>query len=276
MADGRYLARDGAGEQEQESVLVIETLAGRPAAARRRRRSRDAGQDQASPELPLARATAVRAGSPFEQADAASRWLRSLLESEQAIDAAVDEGLALLNRALHVQAVAAADPRQREIAAEEALAVRLGYGSGEEVARGRFTVAELVDVRGGSSRRAQRTEELRPQERVAAVLGGKERIDACETLLLRVRADLDGGRRREAALQLPAALEALLAELDGAVADPGHDEDMEALRRRRPEAAVTAKAALGGEPSADQLTAVAELLATGERVLRRRRVLRGG
>src|SRR3954454_631777 len=36
---------------------------------------------------------------------------------------------------------------------------------------------------------------------------------ACEELVLRARADLDAGRRREAALQLDAALGAALAEL---------------------------------------------------------------
>jgi hypothetical protein len=36
---------------------------------------------------------------------------------------------------------------------------------------------------------------------------------ACESLVLRARADLDAGRQREAALQLRAALDAALAEL---------------------------------------------------------------
>ena len=115
---------------------------------------------------------------------------------------------------------------------------RIGYGSGEEVAAGRFTAAREVDVRaGGASRRRRRAEELRPQERLAAVLGGRERIDACETLLLRARADLDAGRSREAALQLRVGLEALLVELPGALADPGHEEDMATLASGRSEAA---------------------------------------
>ena len=79
------------------------------------------------------------------------------------------------------------------------------------------------------------------------MLGGRERIDACETLLLRARADLDAGRDREAALQLRVGLEALLAELPGAVSDPGHDEDMATLHERRGEAGEAANAALRGE-----------------------------
>ena len=76
------------------------------------------------------------------------------------------------------------------------------------------------------------------------MLGGREQIDACETLLLRARADLDAGRLREAALQLRVGLEALLVELQGALADPGHEEDMAMLEARRNEAGEAANAAL--------------------------------
>ena len=83
------------------------------------------------------------------------------------------------------------------------------------------------------------------------MLGGRERLDACETLLLRARADLDAGRRREAALQLRVGLEAMLVELDGALADPGHEEDMAELSARRGEVGEAANAALRGDLSVD-------------------------
>jgi hypothetical protein len=107
------------------------------------------------------------------------------------------------------------------------------------------------------------------------VLGGHERIDACETLLLRARADLDAGRRREAALQLRVALEAMLVELAGALADPGHETDMAALEARRAEAGAAANLALRGDLDDEQERSVRELVEIAERVLRRRRVLRG-
>jgi hypothetical protein len=157
---------------------------------------------------------------------------------------------------------------------ERAATVRIGYGSGEEVADGRFAAAREVDVRGGAPRR-RRADDLRPQERVAAVLGGREPVDACETLLLRARVDLDAGRWREAALQLRVALEALMVELRGAVSDPGHDEDMAVLEERRREAGDAANAALRGELDAEAQRKVRELTELCERVLRRRRVLRG-
>jgi hypothetical protein len=156
------------------------------------------------------------------------------------------------------------------------VAVRIGYGSGEETAGGQFSAAREVDVwASGASRRRRRQEDLRPQERVAAVLGGKERLDACETLLLRARADLDAGRQREAALQLRVGLEALLVELRGALAESDHLEDMATLAERRHEAGEAANAALGGELTSAQAHSVRELLEICERVLRRRRILRG-
>jgi hypothetical protein len=225
--------------------------------------------------LPLTRATAVRAHEPFEAAEEAARWLAASTASEESLDALVEEGIALLNRALHAQAAAAAEPRGTETSPERAVTVRIGYGSGEEVAAGSFTAAHEVNATPAASRRRRHEEQLRPQERLAAVLGGRERIDACETLLLRARADLDAGRRREAALQLRVALEAMLVELAGALADPGHEADMVTLEARRAEAGEAANLALRGDLDDETERSVHELIELCERVLRRRRVLRG-
>lgn len=275
MADGRYLARDG-GEGGAQRVLVVETTGAPAPSGRRRRRSKEARPDAEPAPLPLARVTAVRAQEPFESAEEASRWLEEAIADESAVDALVAEGIGLLNRALHAQAVAGADPFGGELRAERATTVRIGYGSGEEVAAGRFALAHEVDVAAaGGSRRRRQAEDLQPQARLAAVLGGRERIDACETLLLRARADLDAGRRREAALQLRVGLEAMLVELAGALADPGHEEDMATLESRRKEAGDAANAALHGDLDHEREKQVEELLVLCERILRRRRVLKG-
>jgi hypothetical protein len=256
-------------------VLVIETL-GAPPPARRRRRPKAAESGEQPAGLPLTRVTAVRAEAPFEAEPEAELWLREALASEEAIEAVLGEGIGLLNRALHAQAVAGADPRLAEVDPERAVVARIGYGSGEQVAAGRFAAASAVDPRrGAGSPRRRRLEEMRPQERTAAVLAGRERVDACETLLLRARADLDAGRRREAALQLRVGLEALLAELAGALSDPGHNEDMATLEARRAEAGEAANAALRGDLDDERERRVVELVELCERVLRRRRVLRG-
>lgn len=257
-----------------ESVLVVQKV-GTPAGGGRRRRKPRKPERVPSP-LTLTRVTAIRAFARFEGEEEAERWLGKALEAEDTVDVLVDEALELLNRALHAQALASADPHSRQsLAAEGAERVLIGFGTGEETAVGRFHDAREVDAGPRSSRRQRREEELRPQERVAAILGGRARADACETLLLRARADLDAGREREAALQLRVGLEALLAELKGALSDPGHEEDMGTLQARRGEAGEAANEALEGELGPERQTHVEELLKVCERVLRRRRVLQG-
>ncbi len=272
VPDGRYVIRDGSGER----VLVLETLGAPAPSRRRRRRPREADPSSTPATLPLTRATAVRAFEPFDGEESASRWLADAVAAEESIDWLLADGIGVLNQALHAHAVASGDPSVQILTAQRAVMVRLGYGSGEEVAAGDYTAAREVDVRGGSSSpRRQRAEELRPQERLAAVLGGREQFDACETLLLRARADLDANRNREAALQLRVGLEALLAELPGTVSDPGHEEDMATLTSKRHQAGELANVALQGELNAKQLTSVRDLLKLCERILRRRRVLEG-
>ncbi len=272
VPDGRYLARGDDGQR----VLVVETLGAPSPPRRRRRRPKQVEPDPEASTLPVTRVTAVRAQEPFDSTAEAERWLEQTIAAEEATDAAVAEGIGLLNRALHAQAVASADPLGSELRAERATAVRVGHGSGKEVAAGRFSAAQEVDVRSASgSRRQRQDEDLRPQERLAAVIGGRERLDACETLLLRTRADLNAGRRREAALQLRITLEAMLVELDGALTHPDHENDMGELQARRSQAGDAANAALRGELPLDDERDVEELTVICERILRRRRVLRG-
>lgn len=252
LADGRYLVGSpGSGE---ETVLVLQRTSAPALGERRRRRGRSVPPEPA--HVTLTRATVIRAASPFEDQATAARWLDEVCEDETSVDLLTAEAGKTLNMGLHAQAVAAADPQMRQLAPEDAERVLIGYGSGEETAEGRYTDARQVDVGPRTaSRRRRREEQLRPQERVAAVLRGREQLDACETLLLRARADLDAGRNREAALQLRVGLEALLAELDGAVDDPDHEKDMATLRDH-------------------QAAEIEETLSICERVLRRRRVLR--
>jgi len=270
IADGRYLVRDG----EREQVLVIETLGAPPPARRRRKRPKDAEIGEPPLELPVARATVVLAFNEFEDEKAADAWLQETTATEDSIDRLVEQGIDELNQALHTQAVASGDPYPQTVTPARAATIRIGFGGGEALVDGAFSSAHQVDPGlGPRSRRRQRDEELRPQQRLAAVLGGREQLDSCETLLLRARADLNAGRNREAALQLRIGLEALLVELKGALGDDGHEEDMATLEGRRHEAGELANAALRGNLTAEQRQSLSELLATSERVLRRRRVL---
>ncbi|HET9185545.1 MAG TPA: hypothetical protein VFN82_05320 [Solirubrobacterales bacterium] len=276
LADGRYLARSPVDEGDTESVLVVQTLTA-PARARTRRRRPRAAEAGAEPAaLPLTRVTAIRASTPFGSAEEAGRWLEEASEAEDTVDVLLAQGIALLNRALHARAVAAGDPAAEQgVPLERASGARIGFGSGEETASGRFAAAREIELGPRSaSRRRRREEELRPQERLGALLAGRERLAACETLLLRAHADLEAGRWREAALQLRVGLPALLAELGAAAGeDDGHRRDLAELSERQPELESIAEGALRRDLEREARETVQALLATCERVLRRRRVL---
>ena len=92
----------------------------------------------------------------------------------------------------------------QEIGASRALAIRLGHGSGDELAEGRWTEAsELPRPRRG------RLDDVEPQSRVAAVLAGRDEVHPAETLMLRARLDAQQGRSAEALYGLRAATAAL-------------------------------------------------------------------
>jgi hypothetical protein len=133
--------------------------------------------------------------------------------------------------------------------------VRIGYGSGDQVADGRWTSAyEVPEPR----ERVRRAEGLMPQERLAAILGGSDHTLVAEELVLRARLDLDGDRPREAALQARVALEALLAEVPGVA---------ESLVPHREAVGRAANAALEGEPPEALQDAVAEAVSAMRRAI---------
>lgn len=235
--DGRYILRGHAGEPEH--VIVVKTLG----APQRRlfggRRPKPAAANPDPEPVATTRATLVDV-EPLAAGPAAGSWLQSVdLEAEAA--AALD----VVNRVIHAQRLVAADPFTREVAREQALTIRVGVGEGEQVADGRWTEAkQLPGPRGrGTPRRASA---LRPQERLAALLTGRDAALACEELILRARLDVERGRSREAALQMRVALEAALAELQPWVDRPGMAERLEALREERGPVGAAANAALQG------------------------------
>ena len=237
--DGRYLRR-ASPDAEPEHVVVLRTLGAPQRRLLGRRRTKEVSGGEVEP-VPTARATIVRA-NPFESSAEADDWLDATgSDSEDVVAAAERE----LNFVLRSHRAAAADPYARDIRASHALVVRLGHGEGEQVADGRFTRA--VELPREPPKR-KRGEALAPQERLAAVLGGRDSLLVGEELVLRARLDLDAGRPREAALQARIALEALLGELDEKFAAP--------LRPLREPVARTANAALDGDLSGEDEAAV--------------------
>ena len=253
--------RSGA-DDDPSHVVVLRTL-GAPEQRRLRRPRLKPVDPEPAPE-PVATASVTVIETPEVPVEVADAWLAG--DAEDALEAAIS----VVNRVLHAYRLAAADPAVRDVARDAALVARLGHGSGEQVADGRW--AQAVEVPPSREpRRVRRTSALRPQERLAALLGGRDRALACEDLVLRARSDLEGGRTREAALQVRIALEAALAELEGAaprVADM--PERLGELRDRRAAIGDAANQALSGRLSAEAEAAVAQTVERLEAALRAR------
>jgi hypothetical protein len=220
--DGRYLMRARA-DSDAEHVVVLDTLgAQRRTNARERRwtparRSRSRGRPiEPEPEptaVITARATVVDPISLSAERQAQA-WL-SELDGEREVRTAT----AVLNRVLHFHRIASADPYVHEISPDQALVIRAGWGAGEQVADGQWLHAHELPWRGPAGIRKKRIGDraaaLRPQERLAELLGAREQTLLCEELVLRARLDLDQGRLDHAAVELQAAYEAALRELPG-------------------------------------------------------------
>jgi len=153
-------------------------------------------------ETPVTRLTVT--GEKLDDPSQGTAWLKEMMGSGGKGAEEVRTATRIVNRALSALRAEARDPLVQDIGASKALAVRLGHGTGDELADGRWTEAkELARPRRG------RLDDVDPQTRVAAVLAGRDEVHPAETLMLRARLDLQQGRRTEALYGLRAARAAL-------------------------------------------------------------------
>ncbi len=261
---GRYVLRDSADEGALR-VVVVATLGARERRLFGRRKAQRVDPQPEPAMVPTSRATLVR-GVPLSGIEEGQAWMAAHASN-------VPVELAVLNRVLHAHRVATADPSVHEVTVDQALVVRVGYGAGEQVAEGRWTNAmEPAEKEGAALRRlrAQRIAALHPQERLAALLGGRDAALACEELALRARADLDAGRTREAALQLRVALEAAIAELEAWRETRDLAARIEELRGEREVVGGAANTALRGGLPDDVAAEVERVLGRVEAAIRAR------
>lgn len=191
-------------------MLALRTIGAQRAASRLRRgRVRPIEGDPPATPLPLTRATLIRP-RPFERRDDAAAWLERVCGEAELWGSLTSEAAAVLNRALHVHRTATGDPYAGDVDPARAVAIRFGYGSGDDVAEGRWQEARELPASERRKLRGRDLEAMRPQERIAAVLGGRERVGPHEEPILRARADLNAGRAATAALQLEAGLALLV------------------------------------------------------------------
>ncbi len=249
--DGRYLLRSET-DGEPERVIVLATLgAGRATLTReagllRRRvaaRKRPVAAEPQPEPVTTASATIVDPVSVSAERQAQA-WLDELRPERE-----VTAAFAALNRVLHAQRIATADPYAREVSPAQALTIRAGWGEGEQVAEGHWLHAVELPLTGARARVRRRASALRPDERLAEMLGARERPLLCEELTLRARLDLDQGRLAHAAIELDRALSAALVELaDESRADlPLRVAELRSLHEA---SAAAAAAALSANPPA--------------------------
>ena len=250
--------RDHASEADLR-VFVLAVLAAEERRGFLKRKKAKKADPQPEPVMvPTSRATVIR-GVPVGEEEARA-WMASAVSH-------VRPELAVVNRVLHLHRVSVADPYIREVSVDRALVVRVGFGVGEQVADGKWTEAvEPPDDPGRMKREAV----LRPQERLAALLGGRDAALACEEMTLRTRADLDAGRLREAAIQLRAALDATIAELEAWKERRDLVERLEELRRSRPMVMAAADQALQAGITEEAAADVERVLGRIEAALRAR------
>jgi hypothetical protein len=212
----------------------------------------------------MTRASAIATEGFADEAEAAG-WLERCRSSADEREQLVEQGLRVVNRAIHAHRLAAADPHVHEVGLGQAQLVRAGYGTGDELVAGRWTAAYALPE---PRRRTRRRELVEPQQELARIVGGRCPSYASEDLALRARLDLQQGRTAQAALQLEAALSALSGELESG---DGADGPTRALLEQREQLRSIATEALrqplDGTGSETLSDAILEL----ERVLRRRR-----
>jgi hypothetical protein len=170
--------------------------------ARRRPRPVAPGEPE---QVPVTRVTVT--GLSFDDASSGSAWLKQTISDRERGSQELRDATRIVNRALNALRAEARDPLVQEIGVTKALAIRLGHGTGDELAEGRWTEAsELPQPRRG------RLDDVDPLSRVAAVLAGRDEVHPAETLMHRARLDAQQGRDAEARYGLQAARAALREE----------------------------------------------------------------
>lgn len=264
--NGRYPVRGvGADQGTAPGMVLVARTFGAPTASRRRsrkRKPRPVDRD-AQPTVPVTELTVVEA-IPIEGEPEA--WLALLVKDVEHRDALLERGLTVVARTLAARRITSVDAGVPDPTMALTIALRLGYGDGDSLVEGRY--GDAIEIPREHSRLG-RVSMLRPQERMAAIMSGRERGLVCEELVLRAGADMTGERVREATLQLRIGLEAMLAERQ-VLDSPSQAKDLDFLEGRRQMTGEAANEALLGDLGEEREAEVTETLAVCQRILRRR------
>ena len=240
-APGRYVLRRFAGDDPQHVLVLREQVR--------------AGWRRGAPAVPVTRAAVIEA-APVDLA-AARAWF------DDAVGAGAPGSSPPVSPSSTARSPPTGSPPPTRTCASSGRPPRSWRASATGP-------APRSAPRAGSGRRDVPVAAARARrpERLELLLSGRDVALACEELALRARLDLDAGRDREAALQLRAALDAAVAELEGFRELGAVAARLGELRagRERVEA-VAAEALLGGLDDAAR-SAVATVLGRLEAALR--------
>ncbi len=236
-------------------------------------------------------------GDPLPSPETAGEVL-ARIEAEEAIDIA----FGAIDRLCEACRIAAADDRAGTVDRRATLALWAGYGEGEQLSVGRSTEARRLrlpadeqsigpsqslgpsqSTRQIPSMRARRSHRrgllagAAAQERIAALLSGREVALICEELVLRASSDLKAGRYAHCAIELERAYAAALSELADhpGVALAGRYAELQRLHQHLAAQAAGIVAGAGaGEPSPVDRSMLSSALQSLQAALRARRLLK--
>lgn len=205
LEDGRFVVRPPGDPDGEADVLAVRTLG--TSRARGRLFGKSPKPDQASEEAPALRVSRVTLAKakPFGTLEAARAWLAEVAASEDLAKGLAAETARTLNRALRAHRAAAGDPYATDLHHGSAVAIRFGFGSGDELAEGRWSEAVEMAESGRRALLAAARADVGPQERVASVLGSREEVAPFEELLAGSHRALGEQRLDEAAVMVEAA-----------------------------------------------------------------------
>ncbi len=190
---GRYLVR-----YEERSHRAVVVVGGPPQRPRRRRLFRRARRPRAIATPPPLTLTVV-APEPLADRAAAERWLGEVLRSpEGALEWALRETNELFARARQARA----DSWPPDLLRPDILSVRVGFGSGEQVAVGAWTRARELVRAGAPGSALDAADAL-----LAELLAARRRRSPALELALAARVQVASARLIEATWMLEAAAE---------------------------------------------------------------------
>ncbi len=139
--------------------------------SRRPRKAKPVDSPPGTPEVPVSRCT-VADSAPLGDETAAKAWLKKTGGHPKLRAELATEALAVLNRGLDALREAAEDPLVPEASFHHSLAVRIGFGTGEQIADGQWTEARELPPTPSA-----RHEDPEAQRRAALKLAGSDPDD---------------------------------------------------------------------------------------------------